>query len=61
MPLYRACADAEHPDKMLLAEASISEAAHRRHEDTNHMRGLQAVGPILLSHVVIDNVISEQL
>lgn len=48
----------DHPDKILLAEAFTSEEAHRRHEDTDHMRALWAVGPILLSHVVIDNVIS---
>lgn len=51
----------DHPDKMLLAEAFTSEEAHRRHEDTDHMRALWAVGPKLLAHVVIDNVISEQI
>jgi quinol monooxygenase YgiN len=51
----------DHPDRILLAEASTSEAAHRRHEDTDHMRALWKVGPVLLSHVVIDNVISEQV
>lgn len=30
----------DHPDKMLLAEAFTSEEAHRRHEDTDHMRAL---------------------
>jgi quinol monooxygenase YgiN len=48
----------DHPDKILLAEAFTSEEAHRRHEDTDHMRDLWAVGPKLLAHVVIDNVIS---
>ncbi|MBY3086964.1 antibiotic biosynthesis monooxygenase [Rhizobium laguerreae] len=51
----------EHPDKILLAEAFTSEEAHRRHEDTDHMRELWAVGPTLLSHVIIDNVISAQV
>ncbi|KQV81739.1 antibiotic biosynthesis monooxygenase family protein [Rhizobium sp. Root1220] len=51
----------EHPDRILLAEAFTSEEAHRRHEDTEHMRALWAVGPSLLSHVVIDNVISDQV
>lgn len=51
----------EHSDKILLAEAFTSEEAHRRHEDTDHMRKLWAVGPALLSHVVIDNVISAQV
>ncbi len=51
----------DHPDRILLAEAFTSEAAHRRHEDTDHMRALWKVGPLLLSHVVIDNVISEQV
>jgi quinol monooxygenase YgiN len=50
-----------HPDKILLAEAFTNEAAHRRHEDTDHMRALWAVGPVLLSHVVIDNVISAEV
>lgn len=48
----------QHPDKILLAEAFTSEEAHRRHEDTDHMRALWAVGPSLLSHVVIDNVVA---
>ena len=51
----------EHPDKILLAEAFTSEEAHRRHEDTDHMRALWKVGPILLSHVVIDNVNSDRV
>jgi quinol monooxygenase YgiN len=51
----------DDPDRILLAEAFTSEEAHRRHEDTDHMRALWAVGPSLLSHVVIDNVISEQV
>ncbi len=51
----------EHPDQILLAEAFVSEEAHRRHEDTNHMRALWKVGPSLLSEVVIDNVISERV
>lgn len=51
----------DHPDRILLAEAFTSEAAHRRHEDTDHMRALWKVGPLLLSHVVIDNVISDQV
>ena len=51
----------DHPDRILLAEAFTSEEAHRRHEDTDHMRALWAVGPELLAHVVIDNVISEQV
>lgn len=51
----------QHPDKILLAEAFTSEEAHRRHEDTDHMRALWAVGPTLLSHVVIDNVVSDNV
>ncbi|MGO7741039.1 putative quinol monooxygenase, partial [Rhizobium johnstonii] len=51
----------EHPYKILFAEAFTSEESHRRHEDTDHMRELWAVGPTLLSHVVIDNVISAQV
>lgn len=51
----------DHPDRILLAEAFTDEAAHRRHEDTDHMRALWKVGPILLSNVVIDNVISDQV
>lgn len=51
----------DDPDRIWLAEAFASEEAHRRHEDTNHMRALWAVGPTLLSHVVIDNMISEQV
>ncbi|TCU12880.1 putative quinol monooxygenase [Rhizobium sullae] len=51
----------DHPDRILLAEAFTSEEAHRRHEDTDHMRDLWAVGPKLLSNVVIDNVISDRV
>lgn len=51
----------DDPDKMLLAEAFTSEEAHRQHEDTDHMRALWAVGPELLSHVVIDNAIAESV
>jgi quinol monooxygenase YgiN len=51
----------DRPDTILLAEAFTSDEAHRRHEDTDHMRKLWAVGPTLLSHVVIDNVISDQV
>lgn len=51
----------DHPDRILLAEAFTNEAAHRRHEDTDHMRALWKVGPVLLSRVVIDNVISDQV
>lgn len=51
----------DHPDRILLAEAFTSEEAHRRHEDTDHMRDLWAVGSKLLAHVVIDNVISQQV
>ncbi len=51
----------DHPDRILLAEAFTDEAAHRRHEDSGHMRALWKVGPVLLSHVVIDNVISEKI
>lgn len=51
----------DHPDRILLVEAFTDEAAHRRHEDTDHMRALWKVGPILLSNVVIDNVISQQV
>ena len=50
-----------HPDKMLLAEAFTSEEAHRRHEDTDHMRALWRVGPELLSHVVIDSVVTDEV
>ncbi len=50
-----------HPDRILLAEAFTSEAAHRRHEDTDHMRALWAVGPSLLSHVVIDSMVSDSV
>jgi len=48
------------PDRILLAEAFTSEEAHRRHEDTDHMRALWKVGPEFLAHVVIDNVISAE-
>lgn len=51
----------DYPDRILLAEAFSSEEAHRRHEDTDHMRELWAVGPQLLAHVVIDNVISDRV
>lgn len=51
----------DHPDRLLLAEAFTSEEAHRRHEDTDHMRDLWAVGPRLLAHVVIDNVIAARV
>ncbi|MDZ4086312.1 MAG: antibiotic biosynthesis monooxygenase family protein [Tabrizicola sp.] len=51
----------DHPDRILLAEAFTDEAAHRRHEDTDHMSALWKVGPKLLSNVVIDNVISRQV
>ena len=51
----------DHPDRMLLAEAFTSEAAHRRHEDTDHMRALWKVGPELLAHVVIDSVVTDDV
>lgn len=51
----------DRPDVLLLAEAFTSEEAHRRHEDTDHMRALWAVGPTLLAHVVIDNVVSDRV
>jgi quinol monooxygenase YgiN len=51
----------DHPDRMLLAEAFTSEAAHRRHEDTDHMRGLWKVGPELLARVVIDSVVTDEV
>jgi quinol monooxygenase YgiN len=51
----------EHLDRIQLAEAFTSEEAHRRHEDTDHMRELWAVGPTLFSYVVIDNVISDRV
>ena len=51
----------DHPDRMLLAEAFTSEAAHRRHEDTDHMRALWMVGPELLAHVVIDSVVTDDV
>ena len=51
----------DHPDRMLLAEAFTSEEAHRRHEDTDHMRDLWAVGPELLAHVMIDNAVTDQV
>jgi len=51
----------DHPDKMLLSEAFTSEEAHRRHEDTDHMRALWKVGPELLAHVVIDSVVSDDV
>jgi quinol monooxygenase YgiN len=49
----------DHPDRMLLAEAFVSEAAHRTHEDTDHMRALWAVMPQMLVHASIDNVVSD--
>lgn len=49
----------DHPDRMLLAEAFDSEAAHRTHEDTDHMRALWAVMPQMLVHASIDNVVSD--
>ncbi len=51
----------DNPDVILLAEAFTDEAAHRRHENTDHMRALWAVGPKLLSRVVIDNVIADKV
>jgi quinol monooxygenase YgiN len=51
----------DHPDRMLLSEAFTSETAHRRHEDTDHMRALWKVGPVLLARVVIDSVVSDQV
>ena len=51
----------DHPDKMLLSEAFTGEAAHRRHEDTDHMRALWKVGPVLLAHVVIDSIVSDNV
>jgi quinol monooxygenase YgiN len=51
----------DRPDTIMLGEAFTSEEAHRRHENTDHMRELWAVGPRLLSHVVIDNVISQSV
>jgi quinol monooxygenase YgiN len=51
----------DHPDRIMLAEAFTSDEAHRRHEDADHMRALWAVGPTLLAHVVIDNVISDRI
>jgi len=49
----------DHPDRMLLAEAFDSEAAHRLHEDTDHMRALWAIMPEYLAHASIDNVVSD--
>ena len=51
----------DHPDRMLLAEAFTNEAAHRRQEDTDHMRALWKVGPELLAHVVIDSVVTDDV
>jgi quinol monooxygenase YgiN len=51
----------DHPDRMLLAEAFTSEEAHRRHEDTDHMRALWRVGPELLARVVIDSVVTDDV
>jgi quinol monooxygenase YgiN len=51
----------DHPDKMLLSEAFTGEDAHRRHEDTDHMRALWKVGPELLAHVVIDSVVTDDV
>lgn len=51
----------DRPDTIMLGEAFTSEEAHRRHEDTDHMRELWDVGPRLLSHVVTDNVISQSV
>lgn len=50
-----------NPDRLLLAESFTSEAAHRRHEDTDHMRDLWAIGPAHLARVVIDNVIADSV
>jgi quinol monooxygenase YgiN len=49
----------EHPDKLLLAEGFVDEAAHRAHEDTDHMRALWAVMPDLLERFEIDNMVGE--
>lgn len=43
----------DHPDGMVLCEGFVSEEAHRRHEDTDRMRALWAVGPQLLAQVEI--------
>ena len=49
----------DHPDRLLLAEAFESEEAHRLHERSDHMRGLAKVIPDLLSHVMIDSIVTD--
>ncbi|MFO1143669.1 MAG: antibiotic biosynthesis monooxygenase [Amaricoccus sp.] len=51
----------DHPDRILLAETFTGEEAHRRHGGTDHMRALWKVGPELLAHVVIDNVVGAEV
>lgn len=51
----------EHPDIMLLSEGFADAAAHRRHEDTDHMRALWAVGPALLAEVEIYSMVSDEV
>jgi quinol monooxygenase YgiN len=51
----------DHPDRMLLAEAFASEAAHRQHEDTDHMRAAWGVMGQMLVHASIDNVVSDKV
>lgn len=49
----------DHPDGMVLSEAFASEQAHRRHEDTDRMRALWAIGPTLLARVEIYNLVGD--
>lgn len=51
----------DQPDRMLLAEAFVSDEAHRQHEDTEHMRELWKVMPDLLEHADLYNVVSERV
>ncbi|CAN7370444.1 antibiotic biosynthesis monooxygenase [Rhizobium sp. LjRoot30] len=51
----------DHPDRMLLAEAFVSDEAHRIHEDTDHMRAVWKVMPELLVHASLDIAISDDI
>lgn len=51
----------DDPDRMLLAEAFVSEGAHRLHEGTDRMRALWAVMPDLLAHTSFDSVVSDDI
>lgn len=49
----------DDPDRIVIAEAFASEAAHRAHEDTDHMRALWAVMPDLLQRAEFDSIAAD--